>query len=493
MSDQKSYRSIMKATSIFGGIQVFQILITMIRGKFVAVLLGPAGMGITNLFMSSIDMVTRATGFGLSFSAIPDIAKAKGSRDDTALNKIVVVFKRLLLITGVLGTLCVLLLAPLLSKWTFGSNNYVVSYIFLSVVLVMGSFTTGYITILQGTQKVKLIAKITFLSSIIGLFISIPIYYFMGTSGIVPSIILIALSSLLVTYLLSKKEVALTSNVTWAETLHEGKPILGLGFLLSIGALLGSLVTYLLNLFISSKGSTVDVGLYQASITMTNQYVGLVFTAMSGDYLPRLSATINNLQKTKDIVNQQAEIALLIITPLLILLILCAPLLVKVLLTSAFNPIIPVIRWIALGTIFKAASFALGFITIAKGDKLLFFYLEGIVMNIIVLFLNVIFYRFWGLTGLGISFVIIYAISLFIYLILCRIRYKIYLSGVLLKLISSMMCAAFAVLYLVEHYSSIKSVVGAVIIAVIVSGMCLYLLEQRIALFSLLKMKMNRK
>ncbi len=44
MSDQQSsYRQIMKATSIFGGVQVFQIIIQIIRSKFVALYLGPMG------------------------------------------------------------------------------------------------------------------------------------------------------------------------------------------------------------------------------------------------------------------------------------------------------------------------------------------------------------------------------------------------------------------------------------------------------------------
>ena len=45
--DENSYRSILKGTSVFGGVQVFQILINMVRGKFVALFLGPDGMGVS--------------------------------------------------------------------------------------------------------------------------------------------------------------------------------------------------------------------------------------------------------------------------------------------------------------------------------------------------------------------------------------------------------------------------------------------------------------
>ena len=42
--EQSSYRQIVKATSVFGGVQGFNILISIIRSKVVAVLLGPAGI-----------------------------------------------------------------------------------------------------------------------------------------------------------------------------------------------------------------------------------------------------------------------------------------------------------------------------------------------------------------------------------------------------------------------------------------------------------------
>ena len=62
MSEEKaSYRSIMKATSLFGGVQVFNILISIIRSKFVAILLGPAGLGIVGLLQSTIGLVTSLT------------------------------------------------------------------------------------------------------------------------------------------------------------------------------------------------------------------------------------------------------------------------------------------------------------------------------------------------------------------------------------------------------------------------------------------------
>jgi hypothetical protein len=45
-----SYRSILKSTSLIGGASFINILISMIRTKFVAILLGPSGVGLLGLY-----------------------------------------------------------------------------------------------------------------------------------------------------------------------------------------------------------------------------------------------------------------------------------------------------------------------------------------------------------------------------------------------------------------------------------------------------------
>ena len=77
--EQSSYRQIMKATSIFGGVQVYNILISIVRSKFIAVLLGPAGMGIAGLLTSTTTLIGNITNLGLSTSAVKNVAAANAT------------------------------------------------------------------------------------------------------------------------------------------------------------------------------------------------------------------------------------------------------------------------------------------------------------------------------------------------------------------------------------------------------------------------------
>ena len=62
MEQQKEYRSIVKATALFGGVQAFQVLLTLVRTKVVALLLGVDGVGLLGMFNNAISMVQSITG-----------------------------------------------------------------------------------------------------------------------------------------------------------------------------------------------------------------------------------------------------------------------------------------------------------------------------------------------------------------------------------------------------------------------------------------------
>ena len=70
-----SYSHILKYTGLFGGIQSLNILISLVRNKFVALILGPEGMGLISLFNSTIKLVSDSTNLGISMSGLREISE----------------------------------------------------------------------------------------------------------------------------------------------------------------------------------------------------------------------------------------------------------------------------------------------------------------------------------------------------------------------------------------------------------------------------------
>ena len=412
----------MKATSLFGGVQVVNILIAIVRSKIIAVLLGPAGMGIAGLLSSTTGLVQGLTNFGLGTSAVRDISAAVESGDVNRIGKVTIVFRRLVWITGLLGTISSFFLAPWLSELTFGNSEYTTAFMWLSATLLLNQLASGQNVILQGTRKLKFLAKANLLGSLIGLLISVPLYYYKRIDGIVPALILASITSFLIALYFSSKVKIANVAVNRDETFDEGKDMLKMGFMLSLSSLITLGASYIVRIFISNSGGVEDVGLYNAGFAIIGTYVGLVFAAMSTDYYPRLSGVAHDNQKANALINQQAEVAILILAPILVVFITFISWIVILLYSTKFVPVTGMIQWAALGMYFKAASWSIGFIFLAKGASSVFFWSE-LISNSYILLFNIFGYHFFGLTGLGISFLISYAFVLLQVFFIAKFKY----------------------------------------------------------------------
>jgi Polysaccharide biosynthesis protein. len=195
----------MKATSLFGGVQFFQIIISVIRSKFVAVLLGPSGMGVVGLLASTTVLVTGLTNFGLSTSAVKNISEANATGNEERIAGVVSVMRRLVWITGALGTLLMLVFSPWLSEVTFGNRDYTLAFVWISITLLLNQLSSGQLVLLQGLRKLQHLAKANVYGSIGGLIITVPLYYKFGEKGIVPVIIIISFMTLFFSWYFAKK------------------------------------------------------------------------------------------------------------------------------------------------------------------------------------------------------------------------------------------------------------------------------------------------
>ena len=196
----------------------------------------------------------------------------------------------------------------------------------------------------------------------------------------------------------------------WEESYFSGLGMAKLGIFMTLTGFIASASAYILNAFISNRGGVDQVGLYNAGWGVVAQYTGLIFTAMATDYFPRLSAINNDIEKVKVLVRQQAETALFIITPLLALLIITMPLVIRLFYTPAFLPVVLFANLTVLGMPLKVITWAMGFIYLAKGNGRLFFMVE-LIYGLFVLAFNLLGYHFWSLEGLGISFIVTFIIG----------------------------------------------------------------------------------
>ena len=466
VDNKSSYRSIFKATSLFGGVQVYQILIQIIKSKFVAVLLGPAGVGIMGLYQSGLQLIQQLSSMGLSQSAVRDVSEANGSNDMQRIAKTVTVVRKLVWVTGILGLVLVACFSPLLSKTSFGNYDYTIPFIILSVTLLLDQLSAGQKVILQGMRRLKDLAKCSAFGVTFGLITSVPLYYWLGIEGIVPTLILNSLCSLLLSWFYSRKIKVEKVKVTTKQTLEQGKLMLVMGVSMSISGILSTIVAYAIRGYIQANGGVEQVGLYQAGFVIMTTYVGMVMNAIATDYYPRLAAINNDNQKCREAVSQQGEIGVMILAPMLTICLVFMPFVLKILYSDEFIAANEYISWACLGMMLRLASWVISFLFVAKAESKLFM-INELSANLYYLAFSLIGYKAMGLTGLGIAFALEYIVYFIQCYLIARNRYNFSFSNSFIKCYSIQLLLIISCLIIVLTLSGWqKYITGSLIIAI---------------------------
>lgn len=426
MSDsKKSYQDILKTTSVFGGVQFFSILISVIRTKLIAVFIGPAGMGIVALLNSTLSVLSSISGLGIETSAVKSISENYKNDDRKTVSKTIQIVKKIVFITGIAGMLLTLIFSKTLSIITFGDSSQAYSFALLSVTVLFKQLSSGQLAVLQGLRQFRFLAKANLYGNLFGLLFSIPLYYFLRINAIVPTIFIVSLFALIFSFYYSSKIKTEKERIPKTAIIAEGKWIVKLGFMLTISSVLTLLSTYLVQIYIGKIGGLEQVGFFNAGFTLLNSYVGIIFTVMSTDYFPKLAAVNMDNAKVRTSVQQQAFISILLITPIIVVFLTLSSVIVQLVYTTKFDAVIPMICIGILGMLFRAVSWAIGFILIAKGDSKMFVK-TAIGFNILSLLMNISGYYFYGLEGLGFSFCIYFLFHFIGLKIITKKRYDLY-------------------------------------------------------------------
>lgn len=460
-------RTIVKSMGLFGGVQIANILCAIVRTKLVAVWIGPAGIGLFSLFNNAAEMVYSITSLGIRNSAVRDVALAVESRDRLRIGRVISVVKKWSWLISIFGAAVMIAIAPLLSRFTFGSYSRTWDFVLLSCVLMFYGITNGEQTILQGFSSLRLLAHASVWGVAAGLAVSIPLFYFWRIDSIVMSIVVYHAMLLLFTWIFRHKDYSKVS-LTLRESLAEGKEFVKLGVFLTLSGFVTTLFSYAFSVYLNRVSGTAEVGFYQAGFTLVNKYVGLIFSAIGMEYYPRLARIHDSRLRMRVFVSQEINISVLVLVPIVAVFVLCRDLVVSILYSGEFSVITGYISWAVVGTFFRAYSWCMAFVVLAKGDGKTYLLMEtaSVVFGFV---LNLVFYHYWGLTGLGVSNIVWY----FLYCIIVGIvyfrkyRFSVSSSSTVLALLS------FAVLAAVVILVDSDNVLAASIVSAVAAFLCL--------------------
>lgn len=402
-----SYSQILKSTSIIGGSSLIKMVIGMVRTKFVALLLGPAGVGLIGVYSSITGMMSVVSGMGIGTSGVRQIAEAHGAGDEARIARTVKTLRRTVWVTGTLGMAIMMLGSYYLSRISFGNTDHVFSIALLAITILLTNIAAGQGCILQGTRRIGDLARVSIIGALNGTILSIPCYYFWGQAGIVPGLILISAAALAASWWYARQVPLKPVSISWKESRDDASGLLRFGIPLMLAGLMTALTGYLIRIYLIREVGVDGVGIWLAAFSLSSILINFVLNAMSADYFPRLAAVAHDNKLLNQAVNDQTEVALLLAVPGLAATIIFAPFVIKIFYSGKFDASIDILRWSVYGIYGRVISWPLGFVMLARGMGKTFFWSET--------FLNVFYLgtiwcctKTWGLPGTGIAFMLLY-------------------------------------------------------------------------------------
>ena len=427
MCDERnnSYRHILKYTSIFGSVQGLNIIAALVRNKFAALFLGPTGMGLASLLTVTMNFLSQTSGLGLSLSAVRHVSEYFDKGDQSAMLHFVSVVRVWCLIVSLLGVVL----------------SIVTGYWMLAPAVAVTIIGGGEMAILKGARQLRSLAVIHSIAAIASVLISVPLYWKYRQDAIIAVINLMAFASMLPAVYSSYRLYA--PRFTFSSVvIGEGIGMLRLGVSFTLAAMIGSGTELFIRRWLESEASLAEVGLYNAGSLLTVTYVGLVFAAMENDYFPRLSATSDHIQ-ANGIVNRQMEILLLLLAPMLSVMILCLPWIIRILLSAEFLPVVLMTQIAAVAMILKAATLPVAYLTLARGRSLAYLFFETVYFLFFILFIMWGYLQI-GLTGTGVAILLAHLLDLVMIHVYARRAFgyrltsrTIYIIGAALAVVSA--------------------------------------------------------
>jgi PST family polysaccharide transporter len=404
---------------LVGGASAINIFVGIIKVKFLALALGPTGVGLMGIYQNLMRMATTISGCGLENSGVRQIAASADAEERFAATRRALWVGSIFL--GTLGMTALWLFRSKISLWVFDSADKETEIGWLGLGVLLALIAGSRMALLRGVRRYADIAWITIVGALVSAVVGIAMVSQFGEGGLVWFVISVPAVTALVSAHYVSKLPRLYPSADWESLRNQWLSMIRLGFPFMAATVMALMTQLAVRSIVLRELGIDDAGFFQAAWAISVTYIGVVLAAMGTDYYPRLTAKINDHATAKKLANEQTEVAVLLAGPMLLAMIILAPWVIRLLYASEFEPSAAVLRWQVIGDVLKVASWPMGFILLAKGRGPIYFICE-FSWNASYLFFVIIGVPLLGLMATGVGFAFAYGIY---FVVLLRATHKI--------------------------------------------------------------------
>lgn len=278
----------------------------------------------------------------------------------------------------------------------------------LSIGVALTVLASAQVALLTGLRRVGDLAQINIAAGIVGGLVSVLALYLWPAQGVVVlAVVAPAFSFIFGRLLIIRLGKPAGSRPPLSELIGEWVAMIRPGFAFMLSGLIAIVGQLIVRTLVQAELGPDALGQFQAAWAISVTYLGFVLGAMTTDYLPRLTAVVENRTAAVKLINEQTEVALLLCAPFVVGMLAFAPWLIHLLYSAEFGPAVEILRWQLLGDIFKVIVWPIGFVQQAKGAGRSFLLTEmfGAVLLCLGVFIGL---PHIGIAATGVAFLFVY-------------------------------------------------------------------------------------
>jgi O-antigen/teichoic acid export membrane protein len=391
-----------------------------------ALLGGPPAIAEQGLIMSLMSLATMLAAFGLGSGVVRFGAPAITKND---LDQIAALRRAAWLvqtISWIIVAMLMLIFYDQIGQWLLGKQNALLEVAVVALALGFTLSSALHTNVLNAYQRVKVLVGSNVIVALISNLAGVIVLWRFGVDGVVWGVLIGSVAGWLAVRFVVLREVGPVMKVSSEQVNAAAKTLLKFGGPFTLSLVFGQVVQQLLPSLILHELGRDEVGFYRVAGSFSVVYMGFLTNAMAQDYFPRLSALSSDVE-VKEVMNQQHKLIMVLCLPVIFGLMWLAQIVVPLFYSSAFLPSVAVLEWQLVGSVLKLSSWVMSFVILARAGSG-WFLLTEISAGIVSLIANLWAMRAFGVSGLGIAFVITYAVYWLIVALVLRRRFKISLN-----------------------------------------------------------------
>lgn len=420
-------RKILKAALKTGSGSVGFLLFGMLTMKIMAVVLGPSGVGLYSLLRQTMDLSNRTGTLGGGTALVQGISSNKGQARDDYLVTAFWVF----MLSTLLIVVTILVFAPWIALWVFDRNDaQTVSLVRgLALPIVLLATSTYLNGVLNGFRAIGLLALIQVLGAATVALLAYPVALLVDAGH--PLAFIAMMSAAPAVGLLIGIQSARRAG--WLAPLFDNfrmrfhprslREFFSLAGTLAITGLAATGTILVVRSLLVRHYGFHGAGIFAPAWTLSMTYIMVVLTSFGTYYLPTLSRT-SDPGARKVLMQRVLRFATLLAVPLITSVIVLKPLVIEILYSDRFMPAVEIMRWMLIGDYFKIASYVVAMPALAYADTKVFFWTEMLWSAGFLALVVLAIFGFDSMPGIGIGFLVMYAVYLAYYLYYARSRYQ---------------------------------------------------------------------